>query len=69
MSAANRNLYRLCKDVTIPKGNRVIFVSHQKVDAYRLAHSIVRVNPDMLFEWTMSFDDALACGLIEKIEG
>lgn len=68
MNPANRNKYRTTRDLTIPKGNNVVFVSHQRTEAYRLAHSIVRLNADMIYEWTMSFDDALAAGLIERVE-
>jgi ABC-type molybdenum transport system ATPase subunit/photorepair protein PhrA len=68
MSAANRTRYRTTRDIVVPKGNNVIFVSHMRQDTYRLAHSIVRISPDMIYEWQMAFDDALASGLIEKVE-
>ena len=66
--AANLNKYRTTKDIIVPRGTRVIFIRHIKQEAYRLAQALVGHGPDMQSEWTMSFDDALKAGLIEKIE-
>ena len=68
MNAANTNRYRTTRDILVPKGSRVIFIKHVKQEAYRLAQALVGHGPDMQYEWTMSFDDALKAGLIEKID-
>ena len=59
--------YRTTRDIVVPKGNRVIFVSHIRKEAYRLAQSLVSLKPDMLYTWEMDFEDALRAGLIEKV--
>ena len=64
----HRSKFRTTRDIVIPKGNPVVFVAHAKQEVYRLANSIVRLNPDMIYEWSMSFDDAVLAGLIEKVE-
>ena len=40
----HRNRFRTTSDIVIPKGNPVIFVSHVKQEAYRLANALVRVD-------------------------
>ena len=62
------NRFRTTKDILVPKGTSVIFISHQKHEAYRQAQALVRVDADKLYQWNMAFDDAIAAGLIEKIE-
>ena len=62
------NRYRTTKNILVPKGTRVIFISHIRQDAYRLAQALVNVNPDMQFEWTMNYDDAMTAGLIERVD-
>ena len=67
-AAANVNKYRLTKDVLVPRGTRVIFISHIKQDAYRLAQALINIAPDMQYTWEMDFDSGLKAGLIEVVE-
>jgi hypothetical protein len=60
--------YRTTKDILVPKGTNVIYVSKQKQHSYRLARALIRISHDMIYEWQMDFDDALRARLIEKIE-
>lgn len=66
--SANRSKYRTTKDILVPKGTHVVFVSHQKQEVYRLAQALVRISEEAIYEWHMNFDDAVREGLIEKIE-
>jgi hypothetical protein len=59
--------YRTTRDIVIPKGNIVVFVSRMKQDVARLALAIVSAGPDVHYEWSMNFDDALAAKWIEKV--
>ena len=52
------NRFRTTKDILVPKGTSVIFVSYQKHEAYRQAQALVRVDADKLYQWNMDFDDA-----------
>lgn len=63
----NTTRYRTTRDILIPKGNHVIFISHIRQDAYRLAQSLVTLNADTQWTWEMDFDSAIKAGLIEKI--
>ena len=68
MAAANVNKYRTTRDILVPKGTRVIFINHIRQENYRLAQALVSPGPDLQYEWTMNFDDALREGLIEKVD-
>lgn len=68
MSAANVNLYRTTQNIIIPKNTRVVFISHVRQEAYRLASALINLGPEIQYEWVMDFDTALAAGFIEKVE-
>ena len=59
--------YRLCRDLTVPKGNTVVYVSKMKKDVERVAMAIFRISEDIHGEMHVYFDDALRAGLIEEI--
>jgi hypothetical protein len=68
LSPAAVSRYRTTRDILVPKGTNVVYISQQKQHTYRLAQALIRFSEDMIYEWQMNFDDALRAGLIEKIE-
>lgn len=69
MSAANINRYRTTRNIIVPAGTTVVYVSRMKKDVERVASAIVSAGPDMHYEWQMHFDDALELGWIERVDG
>ena len=67
MAAANVTRYRTTRDILVPKGTLVIFVSVMKQDIRRVAQALVKFGADAQYTWMMDFDDALDSKLIEKI--
>ena len=67
MAAANVNKYRTTKDILIPAGTNVVFVSRMRQDVYRAAMAMVKAGPDMHYEWLMNFDEAIKLGFIELV--
>ena len=59
--------YRLCRDLTIPKGNVVVYVSKMNKRVERVAMTIFRISEDVYGETHVYFDDALRSGLIEEV--
>jgi hypothetical protein len=59
--------YRVVKDIVIPKGHHVYFVSRMKHDILEAVTAMVPVGPDRHFDWYMFRDDALEAGLIEEV--
>ena len=60
--------YRVAKDIVIPKGHAVVFVSRMKHDIVEAVTALVSVGGDRHFDWYMYREDALDAGLIEEIE-
>ena len=61
------NRYRTARDIVVPKGQIVVFVSKMRKEIERTALAVVNAGPDTQYEWTMYFDDALRSGLIEEV--
>ena len=65
---ANNSKYRTTKDIIIPKGSNVIFVSRMKQEATRKAQALVNLGGGRIYDWMMDFDAALEAGLIEEVK-
>jgi hypothetical protein len=63
----NPKKYRVAKDIVIPKGHSVQFINRMKQELLETVGIMVKVGPDMHFDWYMYRDDALAAGLIEEV--
>jgi hypothetical protein len=59
--------YRLARDVTLPKGNVVVYVSKMKKEVERVALAVISLGEDAHGEFSIYFDDALRLGLIEEV--
>ena len=64
----NRNKsYHTTRDITIPAGTKVVFITSMRQHVVDVAMAVVAVGKDMHFDWLMYADDALKEGLIEEI--
>jgi hypothetical protein len=65
---ADHKKYRIAKDIVIPKGTKVLFVSKMNQAIVEAMTAVVGVGKDMHFDWIMYREDALESGLVEEIE-
>jgi hypothetical protein len=61
--------FQTAKDIVIPKGTRVVYVSKMRQEVSNMASVMMSVGAHKHYDWLMHFDDALGSGLIEEIKG